>query len=223
MSARPLVIVTGSAGFLGQALIAQLIDRFAVVGLEAMLPEAASSAFETIRTDLTSDASVRAAFERVRAGYGTRIAALVHFAAYYDLSGDPSPKYQSVTVEGTRRLLRSVQAFSIERLIFASTLLVHAPGAHGQKLDEESPLDPGTPYPASKLAAEKVLHEERGSVPVAILRLAGVYDEQTRAVFVAQQMANIFERKLVSHVYPGDLSAGQPNCTSTTSSMPWCV
>ena len=60
MSAQPLVIVTGSAGFLGQALIARLVDRFTVVGLEAMLPEAASSAFETIRTDLTSDASVRA-------------------------------------------------------------------------------------------------------------------------------------------------------------------
>ena len=211
MSARPLVIVTGSAGFLGQALIARLVDRFTVVGLEAMLPEAASSAFETIRTDLTSDSSVRAAFERVQTGYGTQIAAVVHLAAYYDLSGDPSPKYQEVTVEGTRRLLRALQAFNVERLIFASTLLVHAPGAQGQKLNEDSPLDPGTPYPESKLATESVLHEERGKVPVAILRLAGVYDEQTRAVFVAHQMANIFERKLISHVYPGDLSAGQPN------------
>ena len=208
---RPLVIVTGSGGFLGRALIARLVERFTVVGLEAVMPVASPSSFETIFTDLTSDDSVRAAFERVRSGYGASIAAVVHLAAYYDLSGDPSPKYQAVTVEGTRRLLHALQSFEIERLIFASTLLVHASGKRGQKINEDSPLDPRTPYPASKLATEQVLHDERGKVPIAILRLAGVYDENTSAVFLAQQIANIFERTLVSHVYPGDLSAGQPN------------
>ena len=104
-----------------------------------------------------------------------------------------------------------MQSFEIERLIFASTLLVHASGKRGQKITEDSPLDPRTPYPASKLATEQVLHDERGKVPIAILRLAGVYDENTSAAFLAQQMANIFERTLVSHVYPGDLNAGQPN------------
>ena len=208
---RPLVIVTGSGGFLGRALIARLVERFTVVGLEAVMPVASPSSFETIFTDLTSDDSVHAAFERVRSGYGASIAAVVHLAAYYDLSGDPSPKYQAVTVEGTRRLLHALQSFEIERLIFASTLLVHASGKRGQKINEDSPLDPRTPYPASKLATEQVLHDERGKVPIAILRLAGVYDENTSAVFLAQQMANIFERTLVSHVYPGDLSAGQPN------------
>jgi nucleoside-diphosphate-sugar epimerase len=29
---RPLVIVTGSGGFLGRALIARLVERFTVVG-----------------------------------------------------------------------------------------------------------------------------------------------------------------------------------------------
>ena len=132
-SDRPLVIVTGSGGFLGRALIARLVERFRVVGFEAVMPVASPSSFETIFTDLTSDDSVHAAFERVRSGYGASIAAVVHLAAYYDLSGDPSPKYQAVTVEGTRRLLHALQSFEIERLILASTLLVHASGKRGQE------------------------------------------------------------------------------------------
>ncbi|MGH6611430.1 MAG: NAD-dependent epimerase/dehydratase family protein, partial [Burkholderiaceae bacterium] len=210
-SDRPLVLVTGSGGFLGRALVARLVDRFTVVGLEAVVSGTSPSSFETIVTDLTSDDSVQAAFERVQSGYGKSIAAVVHLAAYYDLSGDPSPKYQAVTVEGTRRLLRLLQSFDVERFIFASTLLVHARSERGQKIDEDAPLDPKTPYPQSKLDTESVLHAERGKIPIAILRLAGVYDENTNAVFLAQQIANIFERKLVSHVYPGDLNAGQPN------------
>ena len=38
-----------------------------------------------------------------------RIASAIHLAAYYDLSGQPNPKYDSITVEGTRRLLRGLQ------------------------------------------------------------------------------------------------------------------
>ena len=47
-----------------------------------------------------------AALARIRAGHGKRIAAVVHLAGYYDLSGDPDPKYHEVTVRGTERLLR---------------------------------------------------------------------------------------------------------------------
>ena len=43
-----------------------------------------------------------------------------------------------------------------------------------------------------------------------ILRLAGVYDEDCRAAFIAQQIARIFERLPTAYLFTGDLNSGQP-------------
>jgi hypothetical protein len=37
---------------------------------------------------------MKGAFERIRIAYGERIASVIHLAAYYDLSGEPSPLYE---------------------------------------------------------------------------------------------------------------------------------
>lgn len=63
-----------------------------------------------------------------RAGYGGRIASVIHLAAYFDLEGAPNPDYERITVRGTQRLLRELQSFKVEQFVFASTLPVHAPG-----------------------------------------------------------------------------------------------
>src|SRR3546814_12715112 len=69
---------------------------------------------------------------------------------------------------------------------------------------------PKTPYPQSKADTEALLAAQHGEIPIVILRPAGVYDERCRAAFLAQQIANIYERPFVSYVYPGDPAAGQP-------------
>src|SRR3546814_19186171 len=69
---------------------------------------------------------------------------------------------------------------------------------------------PKTPYPQSKADTEALLAAQHGEIPIVILRPAGVYDERCRAAFLAQQIANIYERQFVSYVYPGDPAAGQP-------------
>ena len=57
---------------------------------------------------------------------------------------------------------------------------------------------------------EQLIAAERGDVPTVILRLAGVYDEDCRAAFIAQQIARIFENVPTAHLFTGDLDAGQP-------------
>ncbi|MFE0756938.1 NAD-dependent epimerase/dehydratase family protein [Inquilinus sp. NPDC058860] len=208
--AKGTVVVTGSSGFLGRAIIRRLAERYDVVGLDSVLPPTPAASFEAIRVDLTSDASVAAALQRIRAGHGGRIASVIHLAGYYDLSGEPSPKYEAVTIRGTERLLRGLQEFETGQFVFASTMLVHAPCAIGERIDEESPIRPKTPYPQSKADTEALIRQQHGDVPIAILRLAGVYDEQCHAAFLAQQIANIFERHPVSGLYPGDPDKGQP-------------
>ncbi len=164
---------------------------------------------ECVCIDLTSDASTEAALQRVRTAYGERIASVIHLAAYFDLTGEPSPKYDEITVRGTERLLRALQSFDVEQFVFASTMLVHAPGKPGQRINEESPLDPKLPYRESKIRTERLIHDQRGRIPAVFVRPAGVYDDLCRATFLAHQIARIYERRLISHVYPGDLATGQ--------------
>lgn len=206
---KGIVIVTGSSGFIGAATIKRLAAEHIVVGFDLVLPPHPRPEAECLRVDLTSEDSIKAAFERVRAAYGERIASIVHLAAYFDNSGKPDARYEEVNVHGTQRLLGQAQAFGIEQFVFASTMLVHAPGEKGRPIDEDWPLDAKLPYPESKRRAEQLVREQRGPIRLAIIRPAGVYDDQCHNPFLAQQIARIYERAATSLVYPGDLDAGQ--------------
>lgn len=205
-----VVLVTGASGFIGSALVRHLAARYRVVALDRERPPEAPPVAESIDLDLGSDRSVQAALERVRQGYGARIASVIHLAAYFDLTGEPNPLYEEITVRGTERLLKALQELQVEQFVFASTLLVHAPTRPGTPIDEDSPLDPKLPYRASKIETEQLIREQHGDIPVVLLRPAGVYDNQGHAAFLAHQIARIFERKLNSRVYPGNLDTGQP-------------
>ncbi len=207
---KPLVLVTGAGGFVGNAVIEKLAGSYDLVGFDREMPPHPPPAAECICVDITSDSSVEAALERVRTAHGTKIASVVHLAAYFDETGEPDPRYDAVTVEGTGRLLDQLKAFDVEQFVFVSTMLVHAPSGHGETIDEESPLDERFPYRASKVRTEALLRERHGKVPLVLLRPAGVYDDRCHNVFLAHQIARISERRLTGHVYPGDLLAGEP-------------
>jgi nucleoside-diphosphate-sugar epimerase/uncharacterized membrane protein len=208
---RPTVLITGSSGFLGQAIAKGLSQRYRVIGLDVMQPRTPLKGMQTLEVDLTSDDSVARAVRQAAALAGGEIASVIHLAAYYDTTGEDNPKYQAVTVDGTRRLLRELRAVGAEQLVFSSTLLVHAPSPqHGARIDETSPVRPAWAYPQSKAETEQLIAQERGDVNAVILRLAGVYDEDCRAAFVAQQISRIYERLPTAYLFTGDLSAGQP-------------
>ena len=211
-SDKPLILITGSGGFIGGALIDRLKGRARIVGMDLHQPETPAAGFASVRVDLTEDDSVREALATVRERFGDRVASVVHLAAYYDLSGEADPKYRSVTVEGTRRLLdRLRRDFAVEQFVYASTMLVHAPTEPGRPIDEGWPLEPKWPYPQSKVDTEAVVHSARGEIPVAVLRLAGIYDERCRSAFLAQQIARINERRATSMLFAGDPTHGQPS------------
>lgn len=207
-STRDVVILTGSGGFIGSAAAARLSGAFDVVGFDLKPSEDASFA-ASLAVDLSSDDSVAQALDQVRERFGARIASVIHLAAYFDLSGEPDPKYRKITVEGTRRLLAGLQRFEVEQFVFASTMLVHAAVRPGETIDETHPLEPKYPYRDSKIETEALIHDERGGIPVVHLRPAGVYDDNCSNPFLANQIARIYERSPRSHVYPADLATGQ--------------
>ncbi|NHA05630.1 NAD(P)-dependent oxidoreductase [Mucilaginibacter rubeus] len=205
---KELIVVSGASGLIGTALIEKLASRFLIAGLDnAGYPFPPAEA-ECICVDLTSDQSVEFAFERIRYAYGNQIASVVHLAAYYDFLGKPSDLYDKVTVKGTERLLKNLQKFKVDQFLFSSSMLVYKPSSPGVKMDEEWPLKPKWDYPKSKVATEKVLNEKRGKIPVVIMRIAGVYDEQGNSIPITNQIQRIYEEQISARLYPGDISHG---------------
>lgn len=203
---KPVIVITGASGNIGSTLCTALKKAYCVIGLDVKPCEKADTSFDC---DLTSEDSVKLAFYKIRAQYGNTMAAVIHLAAYFDFTGEDNPLYQNVTVEGTRKLLKTLQNFKVERFIYSSTMLVHKPGVPGQKINEDSPIKPGWAYPQSKADAEAVIRQEHGTIPYTILRLAGLYDNSSAVPTLSHQIIRIYEREFKSHLYTGDLLAGQ--------------
>ena len=203
---RPLVLITGAAGNLGQALAGSLGDCYRVVGMDR---KAQQTPFPVLQADFATAASIELALHKLRDAFGARIASVVHLVAYFDFSNADDPRYRSVNVEGTRHLLRALQAFEVEQFVYASTMLVHAPCRPGERIDESQPIDPRWAYPRSKAAAEEAVRQEHGRIPFVNLRLAGVYDDRSLVPTMAQQFARIYERDMQSYFYSGSTLVGQ--------------
>lgn len=203
---RPLVLITGATGNLGQTLARSLCEDYRIIGLDLKPRE---TTFPVEAADFSSAASIELALHKIRAAYGARIASVIHLVAYFDFTNADDPRYRSVNIEGTRHLLRALQAFEVEQFVYASTMLVHAPCRPGERIDESQAIDPRWAYPRSKAAAEEVVRQEHGHIPYVNLRLAGVYDDQTMVPTMAQQFARIYERDFQSYFYSGNTLVGQ--------------
>ena len=206
---RPTVLVTGSTGLIGSRILAALGSSHRVVGLDVKPPKKDLAGTDFVVCDLTKNESVADALRKVADQSGRHIASVIHLAAYYDFSGEPSPLYQSLTVEGTRRLLQRLQDFDVEQFVFSSSLLVMKPVGEDEKITEASPTEAGWDYPESKLKAEDIIKRERGNIPAVVLRIAGVYDEDCHSIPIAQQISRIYQKDFESYFFPGDADHGQ--------------
>lgn len=206
-----IVLVTGANGRIGTAVMRRLRQHFSeVVGFDRQSPSPPPADCVFMPVDIAFDQSVQKGLDTLREHHGRRIVSVVHLAAYYDFLGRPSPKYDAITVEGTRRLLHGLQqGFDVEQFIFTSTMLVHAPGKPGEFINEDWPIEPTWAYPASKVRTEAVIHEARGSIPTVLLRVAGVYDDGCHSPPLSHQIQRIYERQLAGHLYSGETSHGQ--------------
>jgi nucleoside-diphosphate-sugar epimerase len=207
-----IIIVTGSNGRIGDYVMRRFAGRFSdVVGFDRKAPSPPPPGCTYVPVDLTSDESVREGLHVVREHHGAHVASVIHLAAYYDFFGEPSPKYEEVTVRGTGRLLRGLRGlfFRVEQFAFSSTMLVHRPAEPGQFINEDSPLEPTWAYPESKVRTEQLIRQERGDTPAALLRISGVYDDLCHSIPLARQIQRIYERQFTRRLYSGSTSHGQ--------------
>lgn len=204
------ILITGASGLIGSNVCQLLESKYNLIGMDLKSPDDDRLPVTHIDTDLTDDAAVHESLKKVREVSNGRLASVIHLAAYYDFSGKPSPLYDELTVDGTRRLLNSLHQndIHVEQFVFSSSLLVMKPNEDGQ-ISELSPTQAEWAYPQSKLQAEDVIREEHGEMPFVFLRIAGVYDERGHSLPVTQQIARIYEKQMESFVFPGDSSHGQ--------------
>lgn len=146
-------LVTGGAGFIGSNLVELLCDE----GHEVVVLDDISSGFEEnlrddvpfVRGDVSAEEVVAAAISGCDVVF--HLAASVGNTRSID---DPVRDSQA-NVIGTLRVLEAAREEGIERVVFSSSA-----GIFGElktlPIDEDHPQEPGSPYGASKLAAEKM-------------------------------------------------------------------
>ncbi len=204
---REVILITGASGRIGFKAAEYFSKEFQLIGfdiyLAGMLPDV-----EFVVMDMASDESVKEGLDHVRTHYGTKIASVIHLAAYYSFNSPNSFLYDQITVKGTQRLLKELQQFDVDQFIFSSTMLVHKPTTPGVKITEDSPLMPTWGYPLSKVKTEELIHRERGKISVVNLRIAGVYDDHCHSIPLSHQLQRVFENTFESHVFAGDVTHG---------------
>lgn len=162
-----IILITGSNGRIGNAVMKRLRERFdSVVGFDLSAPTPPPPECVRIAIDIASDDSVRDGLRVLREHHGRKIASVIHLAAFYGFVDKPSPKYDAIAVEGTRRLLRCLcEGFEVEQFVSSSTMVVHAPINPGQRIDEDSPVGPTWAYLEWEAQTEVLDRAER--VPIA--------------------------------------------------------
>ncbi|MBD2120643.1 MULTISPECIES: UDP-glucose 4-epimerase GalE [Trichocoleus] len=156
--AKPTILVTGGAGYIGShAVLALQQAGYEVVVLDNLVYGHRDLVEQVLKVELVvGDTSDRALLDQVFATHN--IAAVMHFAAYAYVGEsvtDPAKYYQN-NVMGTLTLLEAMLAASIKQFVFSSTCATYGVPTT-VPIPEDHPQQPINPYGASKLMVERIL------------------------------------------------------------------
>jgi len=205
---KELVVITGSSGLIGFSLIERLSKNYRVVGLDRVGPPYPPLQAECVNFDIADEKAIDAAMERIRYGYGSKIASVIHLAAYYDFGEKDNPKYHEINVEGTKKFLRQLQDFDVDQFLFSSSNLIYKPTEPGVKINEDCPVEANWGYPESKVLTEELIRKNNKHISTVFLRIAGIYTDDGHSIPITQQIKRIYEKELLSHFYSGDVDHG---------------
>ncbi|MGB9143266.1 MAG: NAD-dependent 4,6-dehydratase LegB [Aestuariivirga sp.] len=195
------ILVTGADGFIGSHIVESLVDAgydvrafvyynsFGSWGWLDMLPKEKLRALDVFSGDIRDQHCVRTAM--MGCGIVMHLAALIAIPYSYQ-----SPAtYIETNVTGTLNIVQAAHELSVERVVVTSTSEVYGT-AHYIPIDEKHPIQPQSPYSASKIGADAIalsFHKSFGT-PVAILRPFNTYGprQSARAVIptVISQIAS---------------------------------
>jgi dTDP-glucose 4,6-dehydratase len=178
------VLVTGGAGFIGSNFVRRLVasgcesvvvvDALTYAGTQKNLADIPSSALSFFRINICDSAALATVFA------DHDIQQVVHFAAesHVDRSIASADPFTMTNVVGTQRLLDVCRKAGIERFIHVSTDEVYGSlQPHDAPFTESSPLQPNSPYAASKAASDLMVrsYHQTFDFPAIITRCSNNY------------------------------------------------
>ena len=178
------VLVTGGCGFIGSHFVRLVHERtdWRIVNLDKLTyagdPERLSGLrpgkrYRFVRGDIADRRLVGALFGEERPW------AVVNFSAesHVDRSILDATPFLHANIGGIQALLEVARQHPVERFVQISTDEVYGELADGERASEESLLRPGSPYAASKAAADLLCLAYRRTydLPVIVTRGANTY------------------------------------------------
>ena len=188
------VLVTGATGFVASHLIPRLArsghEVFAAGHDAARIPSVAGVI--PLHWDITAAPPD---------GLPDRLDAVVHLVQANVSFPDHAGEMFAVNVASTQRLLDLARERSVGRFVFASTGSVYGPGPRPWTEDDPTG-DPGY-YPATKIAAERLIRAYADLIPHSIFRLFAPYGPGQRNRMIPRLIGS------VSSGAPVTLAAGE--------------
>lgn len=197
------ILVTGGMGFIGSNFVRYLLrehpaarvvnlDKVTYAGNPRNLADIAEdSRYTFVRVDVCDAQAVREALTT------HRVEQIVHFAAetHVDRSILEAGDFVRTNVEGTQVLLDAARTAGVRRFLHVSTDEVYGSLGASGAFTETSPLQPNSPYAASKTGADvmvRAYHVTHG-LPAIITRTCNNYGPyQFPEKFIPLMIVNAF-------------------------------
>jgi dTDP-glucose 4,6-dehydratase len=196
------ILVTGGAGFISSAFIRHLLKAtpYEIVSLDALTYAGNLENLVDIRSherlsfvqgNIRDEALIRSVVEQVDV--------IVNAAAESHVEKsilEGASEFVATNVEGTRVLLDAIREVPVERFILISSSEVYGT-AEATPMDEQHPLNPRSPYAATKAGADRLAYSYHATygLPIAIVRPFNNYGprqhpEKVIPRFVIQALAD---------------------------------
>ena len=189
------ILVSGGAGFIGSHLVDKLSLGNKVIVIDN-LSSGLLSNLEKSKDQITfikGDVLDKTLLKDIVA----EVELVFHLAANVGYIRSIEDPYfdMDVNIKGTVNILEACRNSNVKRLVYSSSGAIFGQAKY-LPIDEEHPLNPESPYAASKLAAEKycfAFHKVHG-VPVAALRYFNVYGPRQDTSEYANVILTFFRR-----------------------------
>lgn len=198
MSAKPVAVVTGGAGFIGSHMVDNLLARGyrvravdnLVCGRESNIAHLSGNAdFSFEKADIRDLQPGHALFDDAQH--------VIHFAGIGDIvpSIEQPMEYMSANVQGTVHVLECARHAGVKKLVYAASSSCY--GLATTPTREDHPVSPEYPYALSKYMGEQAAfhwHKVYG-LPVNSIRIFNAYGTRVRTTGAYGAVFGVFFRQ----------------------------